>query len=54
MAGQRKVVSRTSKAMADQITTAARQRLRTKVGVLAKTEMRQLEMAIHIQLGLRL
>lgn len=43
---------RKSKAMADQVMTIAKQRLLTKTGTIAKAEMRQLERALRLQLGL--
>lgn len=43
-----------SKAMADQITTAAKQRLRNRMGMLSRDDMRQVEKAIKIQLGMTL
>jgi mRNA interferase MazF len=43
-----------SKAMADQITTASKSRLKSILSTLTKDEMREVEKAIHIQLGLRL
>jgi mRNA interferase MazF len=43
-----------SKAMADQITTASKTRLKSKLATLSKDEMREVEKVIHIQLGLRL
>ena len=41
-----------SKAMADQIATADKQRLGSKIGQLTDVEMRGIERAIKIQLGL--
>ena len=43
---------RKSKAMADQVMTIAKQRLLNKAGTIAKAEMRQLEHALRVQLGL--
>jgi mRNA interferase MazF len=43
-----------SKAMADQLTTASKARLKSKLATLSKDEIREVEKAIHIQLGLRL
>ena len=40
--------------MADQIATVSKMRLRTKLGVLRETDIRLMEAAIVIQLGLRL
>ncbi len=48
------VDGRASKAMADQITTAAKQRLRNLLGTLSRNDMRQVEKAIKIQLGMTL
>ena len=41
-----------NKAMADQITTASKQRLRNKIGQLASADLTGVERAIKIQLGL--
>ena len=41
------------KAMADQIATVSKTRLRTKLGVLREPDVRLVEAAIMIQLGLR-
>ena len=41
-----------SKAMADQVMTVAKERLLNKAGSVAATEMRQLERALRVQLGL--
>lgn len=43
-----------SRAMADQITTADKRRLKRKVAKLSPGDMRLIEKAIHIQLGLPL
>lgn len=43
-----------SKVMADQIATVDKQRLRERIGSLSSKEMKQLERAIKIQLGLPL
>ena len=43
-----------SKAMADQITTAAKERLRDKLGALSREDMLAVEKAIKIQLGMTL
>lgn len=43
----------TGKAMADQIMTADRQRLRKRIGKVSPDEMLGLERALRIQLGLR-
>ena len=48
------VDGRASKAMADQITTASKQRLRNQLGTLSRDDMRQVERAIKIQLGMTL
>jgi mRNA interferase MazF len=42
-----------SKAMADQITTAAKERLKTKLGAVSRGEMQEVEKVIRIQLGMR-
>lgn len=42
-----------SKAMADQITTAAKERLKGKLGTLSRTEMLEVEKVIRIQLGMK-
>lgn len=41
------------KAMADQIMTAAKQRLRNRIGNLSPTDMLQVEKAVLLQLGIR-
>jgi mRNA interferase MazF len=46
------VEGRESKAMADQITTASKERLTGRFGVLSPDEMRAVDMAMRIQLGL--
>ena len=46
------VEGRESKAMADQITTASKERLTGRLGLLSPDEMRAIDMAIRIQLGL--
>ena len=38
--------------MADQVMTIAKQQLLNKAGTIAKAEMRQLERALRVQLGL--
>jgi len=43
---------RQSKAMADQLTTVSKLRLITREGKLAESEMRKVEHAVRIQLGL--
>jgi mRNA interferase MazF len=40
------------KAMADQIATVSKQRLRARIGVLSADDMRAVERAINVQLGL--
>jgi mRNA interferase MazF len=42
-----------SKAMADQIVTASKQRLRDKVGSLSPADMAAVEKAVLLQLGIR-
>lgn len=44
--------SQTSKAMADQITTIAKERLRNRIGVLSPEDMAGVERVLRIQLGL--
>ncbi len=46
------VEGRESKAMADQIMTVSKARLTDHMGLLSKDQMRGVEMAIRIQLGL--
>lgn len=48
------VAGQNSKAMSDQMTTVAKERLRTRLGVLNKAEMKVVERVIKIQLGLPL
>ena|ERR1039457_6156817 len=43
-----------NKAMADQIATIDKQRLRERIGTLSSKEMKQIEQAIKIQLGMPL
>jgi len=43
---------RRSKAQADQIRTVARKRLRERLGIVGADEMRAIERAIRVQLGL--
>ena len=45
---------RRGKAMADQLTTVAKERLTNRIGRLSTREMREVEQAIKVQLGLRL
>ena len=40
--------------MADQLTTASKTTLKSKLATLSKDEIREVEKAIHVQLGLRL
>lgn len=46
------VGGRQSKAMADQITTASKQRVLNRIGVLSASDLRAVEAAVRIQLGL--
>ena len=48
------VVGKTSKAMADQLTTAAKERLRDKLGTLSREDLLAVEKAVKIQLGMKL
>jgi len=41
------------KAMADQIMTAAKQRLKNKLGVVSRNDMNRVEEALLLQLGIR-
>ena len=43
-----------SKAMADQITTAAKERLKGKLGQLSRNDMQAVEKVLKIQLGIKL
>lgn len=43
-----------AKAMADQVTTAAKQRLRRRLATLARDELRAVERVLKIQLGMTL
>lgn len=45
---------KSSKAMADQITTAARERFKTKLGTLSAEDLRAVEQVVKLQLGFRL
>ena len=47
------VGGRQRKAMADQLTTASKQRLTEKAGTLSASDLRAVEAAVRIQLGLR-
>jgi mRNA interferase MazF len=46
------VAGQTSKAMADQLTTVAKERLTTQLGTLNKSDLKTLESVIKLQLGL--
>jgi mRNA interferase MazF len=46
------VAGQTSKAMADQLTTVAKERLTTSLGALNKSDLKTLESVIKLQLGL--
>lgn len=46
------VDDRPSKAMADQLTTVSKQRLKNQAGVLSHDDMRKVEHAVRVQLGL--
>ena len=48
------VASQNSKAMSDHMTTLAKERLRTRLGVFNKKDMKIVEHVIKIQLGLPL
>jgi mRNA interferase MazF len=43
---------RPGKAMADQVTTVSKQRLMNQAGVLSPDDMRKVEQAVRVQLGL--
>jgi mRNA interferase MazF len=43
-----------SKAMADQLTTASKQRLVDKLGVVSETDLKSIERVVKIQLGIAL
>jgi mRNA interferase MazF len=47
------VDGRPSKAMADQLTTVSKQRLVNQAGALSHDDMRRVEQAIRVQLGLQ-
>lgn len=49
-----KVCDARGKAMADQITTADKRRLKTKIAELSRQDLRAVEKAVRIQLGLQL
>lgn len=46
--------TKTSKVMADQVTTASKERLKSKIGKLSKTDLLRVEQVLKIQLGLKL
>jgi mRNA interferase MazF len=46
------VAAQESKAMADQLTTVAKEKCTGRIGVLTASDLRGVEMAIRIQLGL--
>jgi mRNA interferase MazF len=46
------VAGKSSKAMADQISTAAKERFKTRIGVLNKTDVKAVERVVKIQLGM--
>ena len=48
------VAGQVSKAMADQLTTVAKERLGKQLGVLSRDDLRQVERVIKIQLGLKI
>ncbi len=48
------VAGEVSKAMADQLTTVAKERLTTRLGVLNKADIKIVERVVQIQLGLPL
>jgi mRNA interferase MazF len=48
------VGGRASKAMADQVTTAAKVRLKNKLGMLSHADVRAIERVLKIQLGMAL
>jgi len=45
---------KSSKAMADQITTVAKERIRSRLGTISAHDLREVEQVIKLQLGLRL
>ena len=47
------VGKRQSKAMADQLTTASKQRLLGRAGRLSKADLQAVEVAVRVQLGLK-
>lgn len=48
------LANQSSKAMADQLTTVAKQRLTTQLGTLTRPDLKAVEHAVKIQLGLPL
>lgn len=48
------IEGRISKAMADQLTTVARERFQSKLGALSSSDMRAVEQVVKLQLGLPL
>jgi mRNA interferase MazF len=48
------VDSQESKAMADQLTTAAKERLVNKLGTISEDDMKAIERVVKIQLGMQL
>ena len=46
------VASQSSKAMADQLTTVAKERLTSRLGILTRADLKAVEHAIKLQLGL--
>lgn len=48
------IAGRQSKAMADQIATASKSRLKTLLGTLSKSDMEAVELVVRLQLGLRM
>jgi mRNA interferase MazF len=46
------VAGKQGKAMADQITTAAKERLKTRIGTLSQSDLQAVERVVKIQLGL--
>lgn len=48
------VEGQSSKAMADQVTTAAKERLKNRIGMLTRADLHAVERALLIQLGLPL
>ena len=48
------VANQSSKAMADQLTTVAKERLTSQLGALTRSDLKAVEHAVKIQLGLGL